>query len=189
MRRTLATYGCLRFLRSRVANPFPRPQHFDFGRSITLSQNSLYHLLSALLTSHSSAHETFLIFHDPRGDMRSLAQLGFDPPADFRTDLRQLGAPSEKGDAHGNIWVVDTQRLFSAWTGRKAQVGLEKACRELEVPTRRLHNAGNDAHCPSSCSVRMSQAGADNDPHAQTRSTFSSVSWTAAASPHRLRLF
>ncbi|GAA5996068.1 uncharacterized protein JCM10292_004927 [Rhodotorula paludigena] len=120
--------------------------HFDFGRSITLSQNSLYHLLSALLTSHSSAHETFLIFHDPRGDMRSLAQLGFDPPADFRTDLRQLGAPSEKGDAHGNIWVVDTQRLFSAWTGRKAQVGLEKACRELEVPTRRLHNAGNDAH-------------------------------------------
>ncbi|BGP42646.1 hypothetical protein JCM10449v2_006658 [Rhodotorula kratochvilovae] len=122
--------------------------HFDFGRTLHLPQRAIYHTLAALLDSLSAHQHVFLIFHDPRGDLRSLGQIGFDEKRDFHADLRGLGAPPQDGEkaAEGKVWVVDTQRLFSAWINRKAQIGLEKACIEVKVPTKRLHNAGNDAH-------------------------------------------
>ncbi|BGP50826.1 hypothetical protein JCM10450v2_006752 [Rhodotorula kratochvilovae] len=122
--------------------------HFDFGRTLHLPQRAIYHTLAALLDSLSAHQHVFLIFHDPRGDLRSLGQIGFDEKRDFHADLRGLGAPPQEGEkaAEGKVWVVDTQRLFSAWINRKAQIGLEKACIEVKVPTKRLHNAGNDAH-------------------------------------------
>ncbi|GAA5877912.1 hypothetical protein JCM16303_000279 [Sporobolomyces ruberrimus] len=116
--------------------------HFDFGRTLVLPSRALYYLLHALFSTLSTTHPLFLVFHDPRGDIRALSKLGFDSEKVFLRDLRNLG---KKRDG-GGIWVVDTQRVFSAWFGRKDQIGLEKACKEVEVPTKRLHNAGNDAH-------------------------------------------
>ncbi|GAA6033217.1 hypothetical protein JCM8097_003000 [Rhodosporidiobolus ruineniae] len=153
--------------------------HFDFGRSLILPQASLFHLLSALFSTLSATQPVYLIFHDPRGDLRALERLGFSLN-DFETDLRNLGgatavaavegagaaaggkkrkkraaafaspspspAPEGPADGPGKLWVVDTQRMFEAWIKRRCQVGLERACTEVEVPTKRLHNAGNDAH-------------------------------------------
>ncbi|GAA5938637.1 uncharacterized protein JCM15063_005376 [Sporobolomyces koalae] len=124
--------------------------HFDFGRTLALPSKALYYLLHALIANLSSTHPLFLIFHDPRGDLRALAKLGFDVSKEFQHDLRQFRTADKRkqrsGGESGGVWVVDTQRVFSAWLERKAQVGLEKACLEVNVPTKRLHNAGNDAH-------------------------------------------
>ncbi|GAA5860767.1 hypothetical protein JCM1840_001956 [Sporobolomyces johnsonii] len=117
--------------------------HFDFGRTLTLPLPTLKSLLHALLASLSSTSPVFLIFHDPNMDLRALAKLGFDVRREFECDLTRV-AQREAGQ--GGVWVVDTQRLFEGWMERRGQVGLEKACKELEVPTKRLHNAGNDAH-------------------------------------------
>ncbi|CEQ42340.1 SPOSA6832_04149 [Sporobolomyces salmonicolor] len=119
--------------------------HFDFGRTLTLPSESLYYLLHALFSTLSSTSPAYLIFHDPRGDLRALANLGFDVERDFERELKRMENASRNNE-DGGVWIVDTQRLFGAWLERKSQVGLEKACAEFEVPTKRLHNAGNDAH-------------------------------------------
>lgn len=80
-------------------------------------------------------------------DLSALRRLGFDSAADFQSDLRQLGKPVSNRDGEHGIWVVDTQALFSGWLKRKSQIGLERACKEIDLPTKRLHNAGNDARC------------------------------------------
>lgn len=126
------------------------PQHFDFGRTITLPQDTIFHLLSGLFSALSAEQPLFLVFHDPRMDLSALRRLGF-APSDFRTDLRRLNASAASAAAgrtgeHG-LWVVDTQALFSGWLKRKSQIGLERACKEIALPTQRLHNAGNDARC------------------------------------------
>ncbi|GAA6058776.1 hypothetical protein JCM10212_001892 [Sporobolomyces blumeae] len=153
--------------------------HFDFGRTLVLPSGALYYLLHALFATLSATHPLFLVFHDPRGDLKALKKLGFDPSTEFEPDLKALrpkagqkgkgvspaassssssssskakkmkGAGRPQGSearGGGGIYVVDTQRVFAAWLGRKSQIGLEKACKEIDVPTRRLHNAGNDAH-------------------------------------------
>ncbi|GAA5905044.1 hypothetical protein JCM8208_007668 [Rhodotorula glutinis] len=124
--------------------------NFAFGRTVRLPQQAIYHTLAALLHTLSAHAHVFLIFHDPRADLRALDRIGFDTARDFEPDLRRLGALA-RDIAHregGRVWVVDTQRLFSAWINRKVQTGLEKACLEVQVPTKPklLHNAANDAY-------------------------------------------
>ncbi|GAA5953645.1 hypothetical protein JCM3765_006925 [Sporobolomyces pararoseus] len=127
--------------------------HFDFGRTLVLPSGALYYLLHALFSTLSATYPLFLVFHDPRGDIRALKKLGFDANKEFERDFMQFG--KKKNREGGGIWVVDTQRIFSAWLGRKSQIGLEKACTEVEVPTKRLHNAGNDAHYTLTLLERM----------------------------------
>ncbi|GAA5853616.1 hypothetical protein JCM8547_007385 [Rhodosporidiobolus lusitaniae] len=122
--------------------------HFDFGQTLFLNQSRLHMLLSALFDTLSSTQPVFLIFHDPRQDLIALRGLGFDSSVEFQRDLHQFAKDVAKGrgEEKGKVWVADTQRLFESWMGRKVQIGLERACNEIGVETRRLHNAGNDAH-------------------------------------------
>ncbi|GAA5865583.1 hypothetical protein JCM3774_002058 [Rhodotorula dairenensis] len=130
--------------RNRKFAPDAR-DHFDFGRSITLPQQSIFHLLSGLFSALSANQPLFLVFHDPRMDLSALRRLGFDTTREFQNDLRKLSTfHTTSGGEHG-VWVVDTQALFSGWLKRKSQIGLERACKEIELATKRLHNAGNDA--------------------------------------------
>ncbi|GAA5860755.1 hypothetical protein JCM1840_001953 [Sporobolomyces johnsonii] len=117
--------------------------HFDFGHTLTLRLDALKSVLRALLASLSATSPVFLIFHNPNKDLRALAKLGFDVESEFECDLTRV---PQRESGQGGVWVVDTQRLFEGWMERRGQVGLEKACKELEVPTKHLHNAGNDAH-------------------------------------------
>lgn len=41
--------------------------------------------------------------------------------------------------------MLDTQKLYAGWVREKKQMKLGTCCEVLEVKTRRLHNAGNDA--------------------------------------------
>lgn len=152
------------------------PQHFNFGLSLTLPRQTLYNLLHATLSTLSDSQPLFLIFHDPRADLRSLRNLGFEEEM-----FRPLEEFLNKGEGKGGegVYVTDTQSLFAGWKSDVKQVRLEKCCEELEVrfvplfpctfrslaarvpsdstdaetneihpqvPTKRLHNAGNDAH-------------------------------------------
>jgi hypothetical protein len=125
----------------------PASQHFDFGRSITLPQETIFHLLSGLFSALSANQPLFLVFHDPRMDLSALRRLGFDTSRDFQNDLRKLGSFEKTSGGEHGVWIVDTQALFSGWLKRKSQIGLERACKEIELSTQRLHNAGNDARC------------------------------------------
>ncbi|KAK4050647.1 hypothetical protein OIV83_003373 [Microbotryomycetes sp. JL201] len=112
--------------------------HFDFGTTTELSLSAVRNLLHALFASISSSSRLFLVFHDPRADLKSLYKLGFKPnKLQFRlghADLRETGT-----------YVVDTQSMYSAWSHDVKQRSLNMCCTHLEVPTQRLHNAGNDA--------------------------------------------
>jgi hypothetical protein len=90
----------------------------------------------------------FIIFHDPRVDLRALKlAIGIDHGA--FTVLSSAGYPIRFPTPINSTppIIVDTQRLYAAWKGRPGfQVKLQTALLEFHVPTRRLHNAGNDAH-------------------------------------------
>lgn len=105
-----------------------------------LTESGLYTVLHALLETLSSSTPLFLLFHDDRSDLKSLEQIGFETDKFLRT-LSKLS-----GKDRNNIFIVDTQKLYAAWIERNLQVRLSTCCETLEVPTRRLHNAGNDAH-------------------------------------------
>ena len=46
------------------------------------------------------------------------------------------------------MFVVDTSVLFAALEGDgdMTRRSLDRVCKHLQIPTRYLHNAGNDAH-------------------------------------------
>jgi hypothetical protein len=118
---------------------------------MVLAKGQLYNLLHATISSLSSP--VFVIFHDPRADLISLQKLGFDASTFTKTPLASLAesrlrlhSQSKVAQVQMDVVVVaDTQKLYSAWKGAKKQIGLGEALKELNVPTRRLHNAGNDA--------------------------------------------
>lgn len=117
-------------------------QHFDFGTSVVRSQRDLFNLLHATISSLSSSAPVFVIFHDPRSDLVSLGKLGFEPnyfskPVLSNSDSSSVGSPG--------VYTIDTQKLYSAYIQRKVQTGLGECLKNLNIPTKRLHNAGNDA--------------------------------------------
>lgn len=100
-------------------------QHFDFGTSLTLRRTVLYNLLHATLSTLSSSQPLFLIFHDPRADLRSLSNLGFD-----RDMFEEFNKSRE---ASAGVFICDTQSLYSGWAGVRKQTRLETCCEALEV--------------------------------------------------------
>ncbi|GAA5887158.1 hypothetical protein JCM5296_001614 [Sporobolomyces johnsonii] len=140
--------------------------YFDFGRTLTLPHKTVYYLLHALFSTLSSSSPVYLIFHDPRGDLRALANLGFDVERDFQHELKGLGQ-AKRGNEGGGVWIVDTQRLFGAWLEKKDQIGLEKACAEFKIPTERPHNAGNDAHYTLDLFERLMDRSRVPDPNSE----------------------
>lgn len=132
-----------------------------------LPLTTVFNLLYALFTTLSTSSRLFLVFHDPRADLRALYDLGFDPAVlQYR-----LGTAPLRSEG---IYVVDTQSLYSAWAEEPRQTKLSACCVALDVsvrdkqsateasftdfcspsalalppiqiPTKRLHNAANDA--------------------------------------------
>lgn len=113
--------------------------HFDFGKSVKMSLSALYNLLHALFTTLSTGQRLFLVFHDPRADLRSLHDLGFD----IDMFKKRLGAEAGETVDDEGIYVVDTQSIYSAWAGVKEQTKLTTACEAVDVSLgifRRLFN-------------------------------------------------
>lgn len=121
-------------------------EHFDFGTTEKHPAATISHRLA---TNFAHLPKPLLIMcHDPRSDLTALQMLGIAVD-DFNTDLAELldetGRLRTDGAAKEGIWLVDTQKLYSAFVGDKKQSSLETCCAVLRVPTQRLHNAGNDA--------------------------------------------
>ncbi|SCZ95206.1 BZ3500_MvSof-1268-A1-R1_Chr11-2g03353 [Microbotryum saponariae] len=120
--------------------------------SLLMGLDNLYALLAATfenITSSEKDKQLFLIFHDPRMDLKALGMLGFEDG--FAKPVKELAVQAKTGDkgegeGEGNVWIIDTQRVYAGWKGFEHRKRLERCCSELEVATKRLHNAGNDAH-------------------------------------------
>lgn len=120
--------------------------HFDFGATTIISESLLADRLATTLNTFSTAPNgpLLLLCHDPRAEITALKMLNIDADA-FKTGLGGLLATLRGGGKAEGVWVVDTQDLYRGWRGEKKQEKLENCCSVLQVPTRRLHNAGNDA--------------------------------------------
>lgn len=118
---------CLRFKSSY----FSSLQHFDFGTSVQLRLTQTFNLLHATLETLSSNQPLFLIFHDPRADLRALHTLGFEHEVFAKTVAD--AAASNAGIPKEGMILSDTQALYSAWAGVPVQTGLSKCCEALQV--------------------------------------------------------
>lgn len=117
-------------------------QHFDFGESIVMPEAELSTLLSSLFQTLSATHPTFLILHAPTADLEALQLLGIDTDT-FHRDLSAPGFQPQPGQ----VYVCDTQSLYSGWSGDRRKEKLMTACKALGVDTTgaRPHNAGQFA--------------------------------------------
>ncbi|KAJ7756284.1 hypothetical protein B0H16DRAFT_1539250 [Mycena metata] len=129
-----------RFYRNGQYNVPERRENYNpwFGQSVELTKAELKAKVSDLISGMRIHGPVFLVFHDTRGDIRTLNGLS----APIETAVYELPnlIPAE------GIFILDTQILFGGLTGRsKEQVGLGTVCNQLGIQTEFLHNAGNDA--------------------------------------------
>ncbi|KAF8192682.1 hypothetical protein K438DRAFT_1829496 [Mycena galopus ATCC 62051] len=113
--------------------------NLEFGTSVELTKAKLKSTICDLISGMHANGPLFLVFHDSRGDIKTLNGLGA-PIGGTLDQLPDYTIPTE------GIFIVDTQVLFSALTGNRNQTSLGGVCDHLKIPTVYLHNAGNDAH-------------------------------------------
>ena len=152
-------------------------QFFNFGRSETISSKKALSILFKLIESFSSSGPLLLVFHNATAEIDYFRDLGancsnwvtgfsvpitsstddigepllIDHPADIpithsASSLSISGNPCVE---RGIAYIQDTQKLFAAsgLPGAIPQIGLANALKSLQIPYKRMHNAGNDAHC------------------------------------------
>jgi hypothetical protein len=104
--------------------------------------------LQSLFKQLSATTALFLILHAPKADLEALQLLGMSTDG-FITTLPQLG---EQPSA-GQIYICDTQELFTGWQGQRRKEKLMVCCSILGVDTTgaRPHNAGK--HIPPFASL------------------------------------
>lgn len=106
---------------------------------------------------HRAAGPLFLVFHDSHQDIKYVTTVLLGQPSLIVTRYLRSEAvqalpnfdyllPDQVPDS--GIYVVDTADLFAALEGDASgnRRALERVCRHLQIDTKFLHNAGNDAH-------------------------------------------
>jgi hypothetical protein len=124
---------------------------FDLGTSTILPEASLLAKLQALFQQLSATTVLFLILHAPKADLEAVQLLGMSTD-DFIMTLPQLG---EQPSA-GQIYICDTQELFTGWQGQRRKEKLMVCCSILGVDTTgaRPHNAGKHNSHASNMTAR-----------------------------------
>ncbi|KAF9821138.1 hypothetical protein IEO21_00746 [Rhodonia placenta] len=115
--------------------------HFGFGQSEDVDKTTFAQRIRDLITMHRAAGPLFLVFHDSHQDIKYLRSEAVQALPNFDYLL-----PDQVPDS--GIYVVDTADLFAALEGDASgnRRALERVCRHLQIDTKFLHNAGNDAH-------------------------------------------
>ncbi|KAH7328573.1 hypothetical protein B0I35DRAFT_473261 [Stachybotrys elegans] len=105
------------------------PDHFDFGKSTFPAEADILEAIMEILNPYIEA-ERDLVFvgHDFKHDEQYLASLG----------LRVASLMRQRS-------TIDTQTMHQAWSGRDNGCGLRGVLGDLELDSKHLHNAGNDA--------------------------------------------
>ena len=76
----------------------------------------------------SGSRPVVLVFHDSASDIKFLDVLEYDV-----------------GEAKSVLEIVDTRDMYQQGLKASQPAGLERILAELNIPSRYLHNAGNDA--------------------------------------------
>jgi hypothetical protein len=149
--------------------------YFSFGRSETTSLKATLKQLQDFLDDSKAKGPVLMVFHNASAEKEYFANLridtkdwieGFEPlPPIKNKDVEELlidlsvgdASTSSAGDANkahtlvkdGYVYIQDTQKLYagSGLPGAIKQIGLQNALNKLDIPSRKMHNAGNDAHC------------------------------------------
>ncbi|KAI0375610.1 hypothetical protein BV20DRAFT_959607 [Pilatotrama ljubarskyi] len=139
------------------------PNHrefYSFGDSEVVNKHTFKQRIQDLINKHREAGPLFLVFHDNSQDIKYLKSDAVN--AVERLDYLLPDSPQK-----GEVYVVDTADLFAALEGDASnnKRSLERVCRHLQIPTKFLHNAGNDAHYTLDAMMSM----ASGDPVDQQR--------------------
>lgn len=130
-------------------------RHFNFGRSETATLDDVIGRMQTLIARLSSIGPLLLVFHNASAEQAYFRDLGVDtsgwqtgfPPVEVTHDNISTGPPPLVLGP-GKVYIQDTQKLFAASGHSSAvpQIGLSNALKALDIPARKLHNAGNDAY-------------------------------------------
>ncbi|KAH6998759.1 hypothetical protein BKA56DRAFT_665310 [Ilyonectria sp. MPI-CAGE-AT-0026] len=106
------------------------PDSFDFGSSTFPRKADVRKEIMAILAPYLDASRNIVIVgHDIRQDLRWISTLGVD-----LLTLKKV------------VGQVDTQDMYQAWRNETNGRGLGKVLSDLGIPSKNLHNAGNDAY-------------------------------------------
>ncbi|KAG6873754.1 hypothetical protein C0995_011573 [Termitomyces sp. Mi166 len=131
------------------------PEHrydYGFGESQYVKKSLFPKMVSGFLAELNEYGPVFLVFHDNSQDIKYLKSLG--APLDGLTYINYtlpLAIP------HNGPFVVDTSDLFAALEGVTDRKALGRVCAHLQIPTKNLHNAGNDAHYTLEALISMAE--------------------------------
>ena len=129
-------------------------QHFLFGKSQILPERKVVARMAETINKLSAKQPLILVAHSASSEISYFKTLDVDT-SNWQTGFPKIdaGRPAEEATnislQDGMVYVIDTQQLFAAsgLPGALPQTGLAKVLSAMQIPARRLHNAGNDAYC------------------------------------------
>ncbi|KAH6897258.1 hypothetical protein B0T10DRAFT_557084 [Thelonectria olida] len=106
------------------------PDNFDFGESIMRPKADVQReIMSILAPYENKTISLVLVGHDVQQDLRWVSRFGVNLPR-----LSNV------------IGHLDTKDLFQGWREEASPRGLSRVLAVLDIPSKHLHNAGNDAY-------------------------------------------
>ncbi|KAM0346458.1 hypothetical protein ACHAPU_005523 [Fusarium lateritium] len=106
------------------------PDAFDFGTSIFPPESKVGGVIMSIVSPFIDTDRNVIIVgHDVKQDISYFNEIGID--------LRLLA---------GLVEPVDTQQIHQAWCGTSNGRSLVAVLNDLDIQSRNLHNAGNDAY-------------------------------------------
>ncbi|KAM5540481.1 hypothetical protein V8D89_005939 [Ganoderma adspersum] len=123
---------------------------YNFGESIQVNKHEFKDRIRDLIETYRKAGPLFLVFHDSSGDLKYLK-------SDLLNAIERVEHVLPDNPATGEIYVVDTIDLFAALEGDSSNNArsLDRVCGHLQIETKFLHNAGNDAYYTLEAMISM----------------------------------
>jgi len=114
---------------------------YDFGTSEKVKKGVFPDRVCDLLVKLKAHGPVFLVFHDHNQDVRYLQSDFIKAPLEGLSYMLPPNFPQD------GLFVLDTGDLFAALEGDDSSNirSLERVCGLLQIRTKHLHNAGNDA--------------------------------------------
>ncbi|KAF8076494.1 hypothetical protein FPV67DRAFT_1618269 [Lyophyllum atratum] len=121
------------------------PEHrydYGFGESEIIKKAAFKTRVCDFITQLAQYGAVFLVFHDNNQDIKYLRSPSIGAPLDGLSYTLPDAMPDD------GLFVVDTSDLFAALEGAGTadRRALGRVCNLIQIPTKNLHNAGNDAY-------------------------------------------
>ncbi|KAF9043169.1 hypothetical protein BJ165DRAFT_1545287 [Panaeolus papilionaceus] len=126
-----------------VKNYDPESRYrFNFGSQEIVKYDAFKERIHKMFEDLKQYAPVYLVFHNDSQDLKYLTQLGIK-----LENVASLLSLDAEDPAHHEWFKVDTSNLIAALLGspKGDQKGLDKTCQLLSIPTKNLHNGGNDA--------------------------------------------